>query len=192
MRSFLLRRPRSLRALLTAALAWTLPALLAWGVAIAPVQAETLSFEIFATTPDGPGDSLGTVTATDANYGLLLTPNLHDLSPGIHGFHIHAKGSCEPAEKNGAIVPALAAGGHFDPQQTGRHLGPYRDGHAGDLPPLLVAETGVATLPVLAPRLTVAAIKRQAAIVHGGGDNYADEPAPLGGGGPRVGCGLAS
>jgi Cu-Zn family superoxide dismutase len=27
-------------------------------------------------------------------------------------------------------------------------------------------------------------------MVHAGGDNYADQPEPLGGGGPRVACGV--
>jgi Cu-Zn family superoxide dismutase len=27
-------------------------------------------------------------------------------------------------------------------------------------------------------------------MIHAGGDNYADAPAPLGGGGPRIVCGL--
>jgi Cu-Zn family superoxide dismutase len=27
-------------------------------------------------------------------------------------------------------------------------------------------------------------------MIHAGGDNYADQPAPLGGGGTRVACGV--
>lgn len=27
-------------------------------------------------------------------------------------------------------------------------------------------------------------------MIHAGGDNYADQPAPLGGGGPRLACGV--
>jgi len=27
-------------------------------------------------------------------------------------------------------------------------------------------------------------------MIHAGGDNYADQPAPLGGGGARVACGV--
>lgn len=34
--------------------------------------------------------------------------------------------------KDGKAVPALAAGGHLDPNKTGVHLGPYNDkGHLG-------------------------------------------------------------
>lgn len=55
--------------------------------------------------------------------------------------------------KDGKAVAALAAGGHFDPQKTGKHLGPYADGHLGDLPPIYVTADGMANYPVLAPRL---------------------------------------
>jgi Cu-Zn family superoxide dismutase len=42
---------------------------------------------------------------------------------------------------------------------------------------------------VVAPRLKVADLKGKAVIVHAGGDNYADQPAALGGGGARIACG---
>jgi superoxide dismutase, Cu-Zn family len=135
---------------------------------------------------------IGTVTLSDSPYGLLLTPQLTDLTAGIHGFHVHQNGSCEPLEKDGQMVAGLAAGGHFDPHNTGKHLGPYADGHLGDLPPLIVDEKGEATLQVLAPRLKVADILGKSLMVHVGGDNYSDEPKALGGGGPRLACGLIS
>jgi superoxide dismutase, Cu-Zn family len=133
---------------------------------------------------------IGTITLSDSQYGLLLTPQLSDLPQGIHGFHVHENGSCEPLEKDGKMVAGLAAGGHFDPQNTGKHLGPYSEGHLGDLPPLIVAENGEASLQVLAPRLKVADIMGKSLMVHVGGDNYSDEPKPLGGGGPRLACGV--
>jgi hypothetical protein len=54
----------------------------------------------------------------------------------------------------------------------------------------LVGADGKATLPVLAPRLKVADIKGKSLMIHAGGDNYSDAPAPLGGGGARVACGV--
>jgi len=29
-------------------------------------------------------------------------------------------------------------------------------------------------------------------MVHAGGDNFSDQPEPLGGGGPRIGCGVVN
>lgn len=126
---------------------------------------------------------IGNVTAVDTNFGLLLTPRLHNLPAGIHGFHVHVNPSCK---NNGE-----AAGGHLDPTGSNRHLGPYNiSGHLGDLPVLIVAKNGWATLPVLAPRLKVKDILNHSLMIHEGGDNYSDIPAKLGGGGPRLACGV--
>jgi Cu-Zn family superoxide dismutase len=42
----------------------------------------------------------------------------------------------------------------------------------------------------VAPRLTVADIKGRAIMIHAHGDNYSDDPKPLGGGGARIACGV--
>ena len=81
-------------------------------------------------------------------------------------------------------------GGHLDPQKTGKHGYPWGDGHLGDLPPLYVGADGVATQPVLGPRLKLGDLKGRSLMVHAGGDNHADHPAPLGGGGARIVCGV--
>ena len=143
------------------------------------------------TDEAGVGEEVGTVTLEDTEYGLLITPNLAGLEPGMHGFHIHENPSCGPAEKDdGTITPGLAAGGHFDPEGTGSHEGPYGEGHLGDLPPLYVDADGSAVTPVLAPRLTTADVAERSIMVHMHGDNFSDVPASLGGGGARVACGV--
>jgi Cu-Zn family superoxide dismutase len=93
-------------------------------------------------------------------------------------------------EKDGKRVPGLAAGGHYDPAGTGRHEGPYGDGHLGDLPPLYVDDGGWGSMPVLAPRVKVSDIRNRSLMIHAGGDNYSDHPAKLGGGGARMACGV--
>ena len=99
-------------------------------------------------------------------------------------------GSCGSGEKDGQMVQGLAAGGHFDPGKTNSHLGPYANGHLGDLPALYVDSSGTAVHPVLAPRIYLYELKGHALMIHQGGDNYADIPKPLGGGGARVACGV--
>ncbi|HWR96525.1 MAG TPA: superoxide dismutase [Cu-Zn] SodC [Arenimonas sp.] len=133
---------------------------------------------------------VGEVTVSETPYGLLFTPQLRALPPGLHGFHLHENPSCGPKEKDGKPVAALAAGGHYDPAKTGRHDSPWGDGHLGDLPPLFVDAEGSAIQPVLAPRLKMADIGGRALMLHAGGDNHADHPAPLGGGGARIACGV--
>jgi Cu-Zn family superoxide dismutase len=154
------------------------------------VFAEDVIVKVHLVSEQGVGKEIGTITASDSKYGLILTPQLSDLAPGLHGFHVHEKADCSHAVKEGKAVPALAAGGHYDPASTGRHEGPYGNGHLGDLPALYIAADGKAALPVLAPRLKVADIKGRSPMIHAGGDNYSDTPAPLGGGGARVACGV--
>ena len=132
----------------------------------------------------------GQVSVSETPYGVLFTPALKGLPPGLHGFHVHEKPSCAPLEKDGAMVPALGAGGHYDPQATGRHDAPWGSGHLGDLPPLYADPQGNAVQAVLAPRLKLADLAGRSLMVHVGGDNHADHPAPLGGGGARMACGV--
>lgn len=156
-------------------------------------QAAELSFEMHAVNATGAGAALGAVTVTESGHGLVFTPKLTGLTPGLHGFHVHQNPNCGPAEKDGAPVAAGAAGSHYDPATSGRHGTPWGDGHLGDLPALFVAADGTATQPVLAPRLTrLAELQGRALMIHAGGDNHADQPAPLGGGGARVACGVAA
>ncbi|WP_210479678.1 superoxide dismutase family protein [Pantoea ananatis] len=154
-------------------------------------QAASEEVTIHEVSPQGIGKSVGTVKIEETQYGLQFTPMLAGLKPGIHGFHVHAKGSCEPSESEGKTVAAGAAGGHLDPDNNGKHLGPYGEGHLGDLPALYVDDQGKASYPVLAPRIkNLSEIKGKALMVHVGGDNHADHPKPLGGGGARFACGV--
>ena len=143
-----------------------------------------------AATAAGTGASAGTVRIVETPYGLAFLPTLTGLPPGLHGFHVHEKPSCAPGEQNGAMAPAIGAGGHLDPAGTKKHGEPWGDGHLGDLPPLFVAADGSASAPVLGPRLKLADVVDRALMIHAGGDNHADHPAPLGGGGGRIVCGV--
>ncbi|MEZ5538750.1 MAG: superoxide dismutase [Cu-Zn] SodC [Pseudomonadales bacterium] len=138
----------------------------------------------------GVGASIGQVVISETRYGLVFTPALQGLAPGLHGFHLHENASCEPAMKDGKSVPAGAAGGHYDPTNSRVHGTPWGNGHLGDLPPLFVDAKGAATQPALAPRLKMSDLKGRALMIHAGGDNHADHPAPLGGGAARIACGV--
>lgn len=163
--------------------------LLMGGGLAASAQAQEVT--LHKVSAEGIGEAIGTIDIEQTTYGLQLTPKLSGLTPGVHGFHVHASGSCEPAVSEGKKVAAGAAGGHLDPQKTGKHLGPYAEGHLGDLPAIYVDDKGNATYPVLAPRLkSLDEIKGKALMVHIGGDNHTDHPLPLGGGGGRYACGV--
>lgn len=148
---------------------------LCYSVAHAGQMSTTLS-----TTGDKP-QTIGEVVFTETPYGLLITPNLSNLAAGLHGFHLHQHPDCGDH--------AMKAGGHFDPAKTDSHLGPYADGHLGDLPVLYVSDKGQANTPILAPRLKLSDLNGLTLMVHAGGDNYSNTPA-LGGGGAREACGV--
>jgi len=138
----------------------------------------------------GNGRAVGSIVISESRYGVVFTPELSGLQPGVYGFHVHEKPSCAAADKDGKSVPALAAGGHYDPTGSKKHGTPWGDGHLGDLPALAVSANGNAVNPVLAPRLKITDLKGRSLMIHAGGDNHADHPAPLGGGGARMACGV--
>ena len=153
--------------------------------------AATATATINSISATGVGGPLGTVTFTDSPDGLVITPKLSGLPPGEHGFHIHDKGDCGPGMNQGKPAAGFAAGGHYDPAHTKKHLGPLSTaGHRGDLPVLVVDIRGDATGTATATHLSVEQIRGRSIMIHSGGDNYSDAPAPLGGGGARIACGV--
>ena len=162
-----------------------LAGLLAAGLAL-PALADS-SAEMHAVSADGIGDSVGTISFEDSDYGLLIHPALLGLEPGLHGLHVHQNPDCGPAANDaGETIAAGAAGGHYDPDGTGVHEGPYGAGHLGDLPNLVVVADGSAGLVLLAPRLTVADLSGRAIMIHSGADDYSDTHP----GGSRAYCGV--
>src|SRR5215475_4528153 len=95
--------------------------------------AASTTVTINAIDANGVGKKIGTIELSDTNEGLRITPQLSDLPPGDHGFHVHVNPNCGPANgPNGQPAAAMAAGGHYDPANTGKHLGPRGEGHKGD------------------------------------------------------------
>lgn len=140
----------------------------------------------------GKVTAIGTVTLTKNDYGVLLSPNLTGLPAGVHGFHVHEKADCANTAVDGKVMVAGAAGGHWDPEHSAEHDGPFSNkGHRGDLPVIYVAADGTAVTPVLAPKIkSLAELHGLALMIHAGGDNHSDHPAKFGGGGSRIACGV--
>ena len=150
-------------------------------------QTEQLVIKMQLLSAHGNKDA-GEVVAINKPYGVAFLPNLNGLEAGIHGFHIHENPNCGSNEKG----LGMQAGGHWDPKKTNKHSFPWdNEGHKGDLPALFVEKDGSANTPVLAPKIkNISEIKNHALMIHFGGDNHSDHPAPLGGGGARVACGV--
>ncbi len=75
-------------------------------------------------------ESAGTIEISQSDYGVVFTPQLSGLSAGVHGFHVHTNPSCDSIEKDDKTVLGGAAGGHYDPNNTGKHGYPWtNDNH---------------------------------------------------------------
>ncbi|GIU52345.1 superoxide dismutase [Cu-Zn] [Shewanella sairae] len=136
------------------------------------------------------GKTVGNIVVEQNQYGSVFTPHLQQLSPGLHGFHVHQNPDCGANMNKGKKIVGGAAGGHYDPEKTNKHGYPWGvDNHKGDLPALYVSDKGEAHNPVLAPKLTLQELKGRSLMIHVGGDNHSDHPMPLGGGGSRMVCG---
>lgn len=154
-----------------------------------PEQAEVI---LYQTTTEGNGQGLpiGTVSLNNTPIGLKVHVIAHDIEPGTHGFHVHQNPDCAPLQKGDFIERAGAAGGHYDPKETGKHAGPMGKGHQGDLTPLIANASGRVDATFYVKNVTVSDFKGRSLIVHEGGDNFSDTPLPLGGGGARFACGI--
>jgi Cu-Zn family superoxide dismutase len=165
--------------------------LLAAGLGIAGLASADYKVTMNAIDEKGVGAAIGTITITEApGGGIKLTPDLKSLPPGTHGFHVHQFPNCGAKEKDGKLEPGEAAGGHYDPKKTDKHLGPKGAGHEGDLPTLEVDSLGVAKSPVTLSRLSLKDVAGKSLMIHAGGDNNSDKPKPNGGGGTRIACGI--
>ena len=120
-----------------------------------------------------------------------ITATVEGLTPGAHGFHLHAVGKCEP--------DFLAAGGHFDPGPAGNtDADANHPFHMGDLPNLVAGADGKATMSTVTTRVTLSPgpisvfdADGTAIIVHGNPDQgKTGEPKSGLSGGPRVACGV--
>lgn len=139
----------------------------------------------------GPnGEEHGSVSLSQTPHGVLLVASLRGLPEGIHGFHIHETGKCEP--------PFESAGGHFNPADSGHGMLNPDGLHAGDMPNIHVPSSGELQIEVLNPRISLDPDGEgnlmdedgSAILVHSGADDYATDPA--GNAGDRIACGVVT
>ncbi len=87
------------------------------------------------------------------------------VTPGFHGFHVHATGVC--------TAPFTSAGGHYNPGAT------THSNHAGDLPSLYIDADGEGEARFATDRFSLDDLfdaDGSAFILHAGRDNYANIP----------------
>ncbi len=150
--------------------------------------AQQMTVDINRISSSGVGEKIGTVTLTEGKGGVSFKVSVKGLPAAQRGFHVHEKGDCGPAMKDGKMEAGIAAGDHYDPDGHKSHKGPKGKGHKGDLP-LLKGNAGRYRADGCGPRLKLADIKGRSLMIHEGGDNYSDSPEN-GGGKGRVACGV--
>jgi Cu-Zn family superoxide dismutase len=139
-----------------------------------------------ASILDRGGKRVGLVTLTAVPGGTVVNAEFTGLPAGVHGFHVHAVGKCEP--------PFDSAGPHWNPTGVphGVAVGP---GHVGDLPNLFMAENGRVHVEVFAHGLALGKGPGgvfdgdgAALVVHAAADDYRTDPS--GSSGDRIACGV--
>jgi Cu-Zn family superoxide dismutase len=141
-----------------------------------------------ATLINSQGQKVGQAILTETPKGVKIVLQVENLPPGVHAFHIHAKGICS--------TPGFeSAGGHFNPFGKQHGLKNPAGPHAGDLPNITVGPDGKAKVEVVANLVTLKGGQKNSLfqpggtslVIHAGPDDYVTDPA--GNAGPRIACG---
>ncbi|MGH7516033.1 MAG: superoxide dismutase family protein [Gemmatimonadales bacterium] len=147
----------------------------------------TVAPTLTASMIDSSGTSVGSASVLESRRGPLLVLKLQGVSPGTHGFHVHATGQCDPPDFG-------SAGPHLNPGNrkhgTRNPAGP----HAGDLPNVRARADGtvdttlVLASGLLAPNAVGTGAPARALVLHAKADDMRTDPS--GNSGDRIACGV--
>jgi Cu-Zn family superoxide dismutase len=136
--------------------------------------------------PDG--EEIGNVALEQLERGVRIYGRAEGVPPGVHAFHIHETGTCEPPEFQ-------SAGGHYNPTDEQHGWNNPQGHHAGDFPNVHVQDDGVLAVEYFSDAVTLGEGETtlfdedgSAVVMHEGADDYQTDPA--GAAGPRIACGV--
>jgi Cu-Zn family superoxide dismutase len=158
---------RSIRAVVAAAVLASVALATGIGAALATGGDDSDDWGRRATAVlhDVHGQRVGVAVFEERRGKVSVSADVWRVTPGFHGFHVHAVGLCDP--------PFTTAGGHFNPEGT------THGDHAGDLPSLLVNSDRTGELRFETDRFSLRDLFDEdgsALMVHEGRDNYANIP----------------
>ncbi|XP_068241764.1 superoxide dismutase [Cu-Zn]-like isoform X2 [Palaemon carinicauda] len=138
------------------------------------------------------GDAQGILTMTQAEPPVGATHiegEILNLTPGLHGFHIHELGDLSGG--------CASAGGHYNPYKKTHGAPAHRVRHIGDLGNILADSQGRAYVNITDPLVSLVgprSVLGRAVVVHSGEDDLGlggDEGSlKTGNAGGRVACGI--
>jgi len=133
------------------------------------------------------GAKVGSAELIQTADGVKIDVTVSGLTPGLHGFHIHAVGKCEAPDFK-------SAGGHFNPYGKKHGLKNPDGAHAGDMENLEVGADGTGKAQAVDKQVTLGEGANSlfhdggtAIVIHASPDDEMTDPA--GNAGARVACG---
>jgi len=161
-----------------------------WALLLAGLAFGKTAATAKADLTNSKGENVGTAELKETAKGVSLALEVSNLPPGVHGFHIHTVGTCDPPDFK-------SAGGHFNPEGK-KHGWENPEGHhAGDLQNLTVDAQGKAKVKVVVPGVTLGDGPNSlfhpqgtSLVIHADPDDMKTDPA--GNAGTRIACGVIS
>jgi Cu-Zn family superoxide dismutase len=137
--------------------------------------------------PKSGSDVMGRAVFTlGADDIVTLHVHLENLSPGLHGIHIHEVGDCSAED-------ASSAGGHWNP--TNAEHGKWNEApfHLGDIGNIEAKDDGTGDLTLKTSLWTIGTggmddVVGKSIVVHADPDDYKTQPS--GNSGARIACGV--
>ncbi|HEV7346030.1 MAG TPA: superoxide dismutase family protein [Devosia sp.] len=171
----------------TAFLALSCATLLATGPALAGAMDLTVAE---AVVIDAEGNELGTLSLTQTEEGVTIAGVLDGIPEGMHGFHYHETGVCDPA------TGFESAGGHLAPRGNQHGFEDPEGPHAGDMYNQAANADGQMDLNVNNDMVSLLDGEEgnlldedgSAVMIHANADDYSTDPG--GDSGARIACGV--
>jgi Cu-Zn family superoxide dismutase len=128
----------------------------------------------------------GFITFKQTDSGMFVTGEIHGLTPGMHGFHIHEFGDCSAPD-------ATSAGDHFNPGQMPHAGHGMEKRHVGDMGNIDADDQGNVRIQLLDNMMKFDGennILGKSVIVHEKEDDLRTQPS--GDAGARIACGIVT
>ena len=157
--------------------------LFALGLGLCLANAQEPTKAIAVVHPTAGNNVTGLVTFTKSGDAIKVVADITGLTPGKHGFHVHAFGDCSSSDGS-------SAGGHFDPTHKQHGAPDASERHAGDLGNIEADASGKAHLEWNDKVMKLSgadSIVGHAVIVHEKADDFSQ---PTGNAGGRLACGV--